>query len=191
MTKITLTKSAPLTNIKRDYKASVTAVDTVAKTSPKGFDYFTTTVTFEYFDENKTKREKKLFLDLPQAVWNKHSIAHQLLDVAGVRYKDLKDGESLELDTDQILNTDCVIHIGATTYQFGDKVGQVKTYINNDGEEKLSSEVIGIFPFKDYGKTWTPNMEEDQKRLYNEFKDGNTPATAQDVANEFETKFDA
>lgn len=199
MTKLSFTKSEGNQSgpIKRDYKAVLDSAEIIGdvKQDRNGNPYATVKFSFMYDDDNKNTRDKAFITTLPYSLRD-DSVASQILDLKDIHWSDMKDGANFDIDLGDFKALDCVIHVGGVRAEYDDKngafkEGQVKCYENQDGELKMSSEVIGVYPLAQYGKTWTDRMDEEQANIYEEFKSmkeavGSKPATAEDMKKAFD-----
>ena len=192
MEKLTFTKSAGGNNapIKRDSKAVLTGAEVFGevKEDRNGSPYATIKFNFSYNGDDGKGRETSLMTTLPYSLKD-DSVSTQILELAKIRWSEIKDGEQFEVDLSKFENLDCVIHVGAERAEYDDKnglfrKGEPKVY-EKDGELKLSSSVIGVFPLSSFGKTWTETMDEEQKAIYEEFKTMRAPGSGKPVDPNF------
>lgn len=161
--------------IKRDHKAVLESVELFGdmKEDRNGNPYATFKFNFAYNDDQGGTRQTGFMTTLPYSL-GEGTVAKQILELAGVKWSEMKEGDEIVFDTDKFKSLDCVIHIGAELAEYNDKnglfkEGQPKVY-EKDGELKLSSGVIGVYPLSSYGKTWTERMDQEQTAIVESFK---------------------
>lgn len=161
--------------IKRDHKAVLSSAEVFGdvKEDRNGNPYATIKFEFAYNDEQGTTRETSFMTTLPYSLED-GSTSAQILELGSIHWSEIKDNADFTVDLSKFKDLDCVIHIGAELAEYNDKnglfkEGQPKVY-KKDGELKLSSGVIGVFPLGSYGKTWTEVMDREQASVVESFK---------------------
>lgn len=197
-------KKATAVEIKNEMKGVLTSAEVCKKTDgtdiagsdKNGNPYVKLQFNFLMEDGSDEGRTMKHFVMFPYDL-DGESIGDQILELVGLDWKGMKDGQDLTLDTDIFKNKDCTLHVGAVRAEEEDyygnyDAGDLKVYRNDKGEIKLSREIIKVLPAKSFGKSWTDRDQQNQDDFYKEYKamlNGEEPATAEDAA--FDKEFPA
>lgn len=167
---------------------STVEVDGEPKPDKNGNMWVRLKATFKVTGDDGTDRTKMLWFSCPYDLGD-GQIGRQVLDLAGKKYSEMKEGK-FSLETDDFKNKKCTVIMQAEYHTFGADDGKLKTYDSQDKEgnavERISYAISGVHPTSEAGKIWTGAMEEKQKSIFKDFNGDATPEapTAEDTDGE-------